>query len=79
MFDSNQRSTGTEYTRTVALLAMALVFVPAVLVASNSYGYVAISVAAACSVLCSGLAWLSWKRSSQLSIPSITTPRPDVK
>ena len=66
MFDSGQRPTGT--TKTVALLVMAFVFCPAILLASRPVGYVAVSLAIACSALCVVVAWINWKRSSQLSI-----------
>jgi len=79
MFDSSQKSTGTEYTPTIALLAVAFVFVPAVLLATNSWGYMALSLATVCSTACVGLAWLKWKKSSQLFIPSITTKNPGSK
>jgi hypothetical protein len=71
MFDSQQKSTGTGYTTSVALLAVALIFSPAVLIASRPFGYVSLSVAIACSTVCLALAWINWKKSSQLSIPSI--------
>ena len=71
MFDSNQKSTGTRYTTTVGLLIMAFIFCPAVLVASRPVGYVFLSLAIACSVLCVILAWVNWKKSSRLTIPSI--------
>ena len=71
MFDSHQKSTGTQYTTTVALLIMALIFSPAVLIMSRPFGYLSLSLAISCSALCVMLAWVNWKRSSQLSIPSI--------
>lgn len=71
MFDSQQKSTGTEYTMTVALLIVALIFSPAVLIVSRPVGYASISVAAACSVFCVAFAWFNWKRYSELTIPSI--------
>ena len=71
MFDSNQKSTGTGYTTTVALLAVAFIFGPAVLFLSRPFGYVLASSVFACSAFCVAWAWVNWKRSSQLSIPSI--------
>jgi hypothetical protein len=73
MFDSHQKSTGTGYTSTVALLAVAFIFSPVVLFISRPIGYVTASLAIACSVLCAGWAWVNWKKSSQLSMPSITS------
>ncbi len=72
MLDS-QKSTGTGYTTTVALLIMAIIFCPAVLIASRPIGYVSLSLAIACSALCVILAWVNWKKSSRLTIPSIAT------
>ena len=71
MFESNQKSTGTGYTQTVALLTVAFVFSPAYVIASRPVGMISLSLAIACSALCVGLAWLSWKKSSRISIPSI--------
>ena len=72
MFDSGQKSTGTRYTTTVALLIMAFIFCPAVLIASSPVGYVPLSLVIACGALCVMLAWVNWKKSSRLTIPSIT-------
>lgn len=71
MFDSYQKSTETSYTTMVALLTVAFIFSPAVLVFLRPVGYVSLSLAIACSVLCVTLAWINWKKSSQLSAPSI--------
>ncbi|MEX2260680.1 MAG: hypothetical protein WD696_01950 [Bryobacteraceae bacterium] len=73
MFDSPQKSTGTQYTMTVALLILAFIFSPAVLIASRPVGYASISFAIACSSLCAALAWVNWKKYSELTIPSIAT------
>ena len=70
MFDS-QKSMGSGYTTTVALLTVAFIFIPAVLVVSRPVGYVSLSLAIACGALCVTLAWVNRKKSSQLSIPSI--------
>jgi membrane associated rhomboid family serine protease len=71
MFDSSQKSTGTGYTTTVAFLIVALVFIPAALMFFDNYGRVAIAIAIVGSVSCLGMAWRSWKKSSQLTMPSI--------
>ena len=71
MFDSGQKSTGTGYTGTVALLTIAFIFSPAILAASRSAGYVSLSLAIACSALCVILAWVHWTKFSRLAIPSI--------
>ena len=75
MFASQQKSTGTQYVITVALLAVAFIFSPAVLVISRSFGYTGIVLAVACSTVCVALAWINWKKHSQLSIPSLETQR----
>jgi hypothetical protein len=71
MFDTQQKSTGTGYTTTVAFLVVAFIFIPAALMFYGHYGYVSISLTIAGTALCVGLAWMNWKRSSQLSIPTI--------
>lgn len=73
MFTS-QASTGSGYTRTVAYLAVAI-FSPAVLVVSRPVGFIAISLAIACSALCVALAWLNWRKFSRLSIASAESHR----
>jgi len=75
MLESYQKSTGTGYTPTVALLAVAFIFIPAVSFISRPFGYGAISLAVACSTLCAGWAFFNWKKSSQLSMPSLATKR----
>lgn len=74
MFDTQQKSTGTGYTTTVAFLVVAFIFIPAALMFWGHYGYVSISLTIAASALCVGLAWMTWRRSSQLSIPTISIP-----
>ena len=71
MFDTSQKSTGTGYTTTVAFLIVALVFIPAALMFFENFGRLAVVLAIACSALCLGMAWRTWKKSSQLFIPSI--------
>jgi hypothetical protein len=79
MFEPNVKSTGTQYTLTVALLALAFVFSPALLLVSGRFGYVPVSLAVAGSALCVILAWVNWTRHSQLTIPSIETPHTSSK
>jgi len=62
MLESYQTSTGTGYTTTVALLAVAFVFSPAILFLSRPFGYKAAALAITCSVLCAGWAWINWSR-----------------
>ena len=73
MFDSQQKSTGTQYTTTVAFLLVGLVFSPAVLAVTRPIGYVSLALASVCSASCLLLAWLNWKSSSRLTIPSIAS------
>lgn len=73
MFEA-QKSTGTAYTITIALLAVAFIFVPAVMIISRSFGYVSLSLGIGTSVFSVALAGVLWKKSSQRSIPSITMP-----
>ncbi|MCX6594305.1 MAG: hypothetical protein NTZ56_22550 [Acidobacteria bacterium] len=71
MFDSHLRSTGTKFTTTIALLAVGLIVSPLVVLISRPVGMIAVSTGLASSVACLALAWLNWKRYSQLTIPSI--------
>jgi len=79
MFDSQQKSTSTQYTTTVALLLLGLVFSPAVLAVTRPIGYVSLSLATVCSALCLLLAWLNWRNSSRLTIPSIANQQVKAK
>jgi hypothetical protein len=74
MFDSNQKYAGTRCTTRVALLLIVFIFGPAVVEALGPVGYISLSLAIACSLLCVVFAWANWKKSSQLSIPSIAIP-----
>ena len=69
---ASQKSTGSGYTMTVAYLAVALIFSPAILILSRPVGYIAISLAIACSAVCVALAWVNWRRSSQRAL--LSTP-----
>jgi small-conductance mechanosensitive channel len=75
MYDSHQKSTGTQYTTTVAFLAAVFIFIPAMLIVSRPLGYLSVSLALACSALCASLAWVNWTKYSQLTIPSLETQR----
>jgi O-antigen/teichoic acid export membrane protein len=79
MFDTQQKATGTGYTTTVAFLVVAFIFSPAALMFSGHYGYISVSLAIVCSVICVALAWVYWKKSSRLSIPSIAIPEARAK
>jgi len=71
MFNTQQKSTGTGYTTTVAFLVVAFVFSPAALLFSGRLGYISVSLAIVCSAICIALAWITWKKSSRRSMPSI--------
>jgi hypothetical protein len=75
MLKTHQKYAGTRYTATIALLLVAFVFTPAILMLSRPFGYVAPSLAAACSALCVIFAWINWNRHSELTILSMTSPR----
>ena len=68
MFPSHQKSTGAAYTPTVALLAVAFIFTPAVLIVLHPVGLASVALAIACSVVSSAAVWINWRRSSSLSI-----------
>ena len=71
MFDAQQKATGTGYTTIVALLTVAFFFNPAMLIILRPFGYRSLFLAIGCSVICIALAWVSWKKSSQLANPSV--------
>lgn len=71
MFEPYEKNTGVQYTRTVALLTLAFVFSPAVLILYGRFGYAPISLAVASSALCVALAWLNWSKYSRLTMPSM--------
>ena len=70
MFDSSLRPAGSEHTVTVALLAAAFIFIPALVAVSQPLSY---SPAIGASALCVVVAWSHWKRSRRVSIPAIAT------
>ena len=71
MLNTWEKSTGTEYTTPVALLSVALLFVPLVMFVSSPFGNGFGFLAACTSLLCLVLSWTAWKRTSALTIPSI--------
>jgi hypothetical protein len=62
MFASEEKS---RTPKTVALLAVAFIFIPGLLVMSRPFGYVSLGLAIACSGLCVVMARVNWKKSSQ--------------
>lgn len=71
MLVANERPTGTNYTATVALLILAFIFIPVILITSRPISYFSLAAAIICSVVCISLARSNWTKFSQLSIPSI--------
>ena len=74
MFDNHQKSIGTSYTPAVACAAAAILS-PVMLIFLRPFGTKTIPIALAVSVICFGLSWINWKRSSQLSIPSFAVSK----
>lgn len=64
---------GTRYSTTVAFVAAALIFSPALLVLSQPMRPVTAALAIASSVICLVLAWRSWRKHSRLTIETIET------
>ena len=71
MLGAQEKSTGTGYTATVALLTVAFIFVPALLIVSSPFGYFTLSLAIGCSALCATFAWILWRKTSRRSILSV--------
>ena len=64
MFESHQKSDGTGYTFTVALVVLAFVFSPVLVILSRPVGLVSATLAVACSGSSVLLAWFNWNRHS---------------
>ena len=79
MVDPSQKSTGTTYTTTVALLVVAFLIIPVVLLILRPFGHITLSLAIVGSVLCAGWAWFNWEKASRLTIPSIASPSDKAK
>ena len=73
MLAANTKSTGTSYTGTVALLVIAFILIPAILIISRPFGPLPLALAVLSSVICTVLARMSWTQFSQLSIPSVAS------
>lgn len=71
MLVANEKPTGTNYTATVALLIVAFVFIPVILITSRPISYFSLAGAIVCSLVCISLARSNWTKFSQVSIPSI--------
>jgi len=79
LFDSSLRSAGGEHTATVALLAVAFIFIPALVAVSQPLSQGSVSVAIGGSALSVILAWVLSKRSQKVAIPAIATERGSAK
>jgi hypothetical protein len=75
VFDSSLHSAGREHTATVALLAVAFIFIPALVAVSQPLSY---APALSASALCVTVAWFHWKRSRKVST-TIATERESSK
>ena len=75
---ASQKSTGAG-ALTIAYLLVAFIFSPALLVVWRPLGYTSVSLVIACSAFCIAMAWAKWKRSSDLSRPSMAGVRTAAK
>ena len=73
VLESYQKDTGTQYTGTAALLVVAFIFSPAALIFSRPLSYLSVLLAAGGSAVCIVLAWINWRKHSQLTMPSLET------
>jgi predicted membrane channel-forming protein YqfA (hemolysin III family) len=71
---ASQKSTGAG-AMTIAYLLVAFIFSPALLVVWRPLGYTSVSLVIACSAFCIAMAWAKWKKSRDLSRPSIEGAR----
>lgn len=78
MFNRQLKSTGRDYSMTIALLAAA-VFAPAALAVFRAPSIPQIAIAGVCSSVCVLLAWLNWRTHSQLTIPTLEDEQPPAK
>lgn len=70
MFDEQQKSSGT--TTTVAFLAVAFVFIPALLMISRPVGTIAVVSGVICGVICLALAALNYRKSARVAVLAAT-------
>lgn len=71
MFYPKQKSTGTRYTATIALLLAGLAVSPLALYISWPVGLAMSSIAAVFTSACLVSAWFQWRNRSRLTIPSL--------
>jgi hypothetical protein len=77
VFDSAQKTSGYDYTKTVAWLAIAFVLIPAAFLGFRPH-YISLPVTFVCMAICVTMAWMSWKK-SRLTIPSIAPQKASAK
>lgn len=70
MFDSQQKSFGAQYTVTAALLIVAFVFCPLLLLAVWPLNVLSFALTLLCSTVCMSLACVSWNY-SKLSMTAV--------
>ena len=73
MIDSHQKFADTQYSSTAALLIVATVFSPVVLILSRPLGQASIALAAVFSVACVAFAWVIWTKDSRRPKLSVVT------
>lgn len=67
----HQKTTGTDFTHTIAWLTLALIFIPAATLVSQPALETSKLAALAWSSACIGLSVIAWHRYSKLTIPSL--------
>ena len=70
MFDSETKYAGRHYTTTIAWIAVAVVFIPAMIFALRP-NYLTLCLAFIGSAICLAMAWVSWRKSSRLETAAI--------
>lgn len=73
MIESNQKFADAQYSSTAALLIVALIFSPAVLILSRPLGQASVSLALAFSCICVTRAWFVWAKDSHRPRLSVVT------
>ncbi len=73
MLQTPQNSSGDDYATTVALLAGAFIFSPAVLLMSGPFGMWQVTLATVVSLAGVGLTWANWRRYTRLTVPSVSS------
>jgi hypothetical protein len=74
MFQTSQKTSGIDYTATIALAALGIVFSPAVILMSGHFDGGRVTMALIFSAACLLLSWVSWHYYSRRSIPTLENP-----